>query len=375
MKKDRIIYYSLELILIVFLIFTLFVENVFSKLSIGIVLIIYYVIVKKLLRKNNIVSISNSKQVKELMILLALAYVGMFYLVGIFVGYQKVNGLYRLVNLTKNIIPIIIIVIFTEKIRTYFLSYKIKYNNILTLIWTVLIDLLIYANVYKIATLSELLRVLGYILFSSISCNLLYNYLSKRYGEYSIIGYRLITILFVFIIPYTSNMYLYMRSFVRMVYPFVIYLIIEYCFAKTNFASNRKNRKANFISYGTTLAVMTMFIMLISCNFRYGILVIGSSSMTGTIDKGDVILFKSDKNEQIKVGDIIVFNKNDIRVVHRVIGIIKEGNDYKFKTKGDANDNEDKGTISKSELLGKVIFNIKELGKPTLWINEVFDNA
>ena len=91
MKKDRIIYYSLELILIVFLIFTLFVENVFSKLSIGIVLIIYYVIVKKLLRKNNIVSISNSKQVKELMILLALAYVGMFYLVGIFVGYQKVK--------------------------------------------------------------------------------------------------------------------------------------------------------------------------------------------------------------------------------------------------------------------------------------------
>lgn len=42
-------------------------------------------------------------------------------------------------------------------------------------------------------------------------------------------------------------------------------------------------------------------IMLISCQFRYGILVIGSGSMTGTINKGDAIIYETlDKDEEIK---------------------------------------------------------------------------
>ena len=116
---------------------------------------------------------------------------------------------------------------------------------------------------------------------------------------------------------------------------------------------------------------MTSFVMLISCKFKYGALVIGSGSMTGAIDKGDAILYSRDEN--VKIGDIIVFEKENTRVVHRVVDIEKSNGQYKFITKGDANKNEDLGYVTSSQLKGKVIFKIKYIGRPTLWINDVFD--
>ncbi len=32
--------------------------------------------------------------------------------------------------------------------------------------------------------------------------------------------------------------------------------------------------------------------MVVSCRFRYGTLVIGTGSMTGTINKGDIIIYE-----------------------------------------------------------------------------------
>ena len=41
--------------------------------------------------------------------------------------------------------------------------------------------------------------------------------------------------------------------------------------------------------------------MLISCKFKFGVLVIGSGSMTGTINKGDIVLYETyGKNDELK---------------------------------------------------------------------------
>jgi len=45
---------------------------------------------------------------------------------------------------------------------------------------------------------------------------------------------------------------------------------------------------------------MVLITMLISCQFKYGILVIGSESMTGTINVGDAVIYESYNNETIK---------------------------------------------------------------------------
>ena len=44
-----------------------------------------------------------------------------------------------------------------------------------------------------------------------------------------------------------------------------------------------------------------------------------------------------------------------------------------FKTKGDANAMIDDFYVVKDNLMGKVLFKIKYIGKPTLWLRKVFD--
>ena len=94
--------------------------------------------------------------------------------------------------------------------------------------------------------------------------------------------------------------------------------------------------------------------------------------MSGSIEKGDVIVFKSKKNN-IKEGDVIVFKKEKIKVVHRVIAIKNVNNEFRYYTKGDANIMADEKYVTKSDLMGKVLIRIRYIGKPTLWLRQLFD--
>ena len=134
----------------------------------------------------------------------------------------------------------------------------------------------------------------------------------------------------------------------------------------------KKESKGNIVSV-LSFSVMAAFIMLVSCKFRYGALVIGSGSMRKTIDKGDVIVYDSgiDK-DTIEVGDILVIDKEDRILVHRVIKIDTRNNAKLYYTKGDNNQTQDDGYIKEDAILGRVNFSIPIIGRPTVWLNEMF---
>ena len=112
--------------------------------------------------------------------------------------------------------------------------------------------------------------------------------------------------------------------------------------------------------------------MLISCKFYYGILVIGSDSMSKTIEKGDVVFFVADK-DSVHEKDVIVFNRKDVKIVHRVVKKVNINDGVRYYTKGDANKELDDFYTEDKDLIGKVIFKVKYIGKPTLWLRNVFD--
>ena len=120
------------------------------------------------------------------------------------------------------------------------------------------------------------------------------------------------------------------------------------------------------------LCIITVIIvMLISCKFKYGVLVIGSGSMTGTINKGDIILYEKYKNtDDIKVGNIIVFYEDDIKVIHRIIDQKLMGEETRYYTKGDANQKQDEGYRETKDIIGQVKARIPYMGWFTLWIND-----
>lgn len=372
MKTDKIKIYVLDFILLAILSFALFVPNIFNKTAIATLFTICAIIAAFTIKKRKLESI-HTKKVTMLLIFFAIIYLLVFYLLGIYFGYYKAVFTLGINTIINQIIPMIFIIISGEILRNILLAQNTKENKILTFIIMVLLDVIIYYNIYDMNSYEKMLEIIGFTLFASISCNLLYNYISIRYGIKGNIYYRLITILYIYIIPYIPNVYLFFRSILRMIYPYIIYQVLEYTFAKSNMIVAVEDKRKNMISK-VIFGIVTMILaMLISCQFKYGILIIGSGSMTGTINKGDAIFYERyQPKDEIKIGQIIIFYKDNVKIVHRVINIKKVNGETRYITKGDANQNEDEKYITNKDIIGIYKFRISYIGYPSIWIRDIF---
>lgn len=371
MKRDKLKIYILETLLCLTLFLALFVSKSINKVFLAIILTIFAVIIKKTIKNKKIDSIY-IKQVYWLMLGFAIIYIIAFYIMGLYFGYYKSPTTFGFSTIINFIIPFIVIIISSETIRKTLITKKDKISKFLVFIIMVLIDLIIYTGVYNLSNLEDLLTVIGFILFSSIACNLLYNYIAIRFSIKGIIIYRLITILYVYFLPIIPNVYIFFRSFLRMLYPYIIYLVLEYTYSKRNFATEYKNKKKNVLTITTGMIITSIIIGLISCQFNYGVLVIGTGSMTGTIDKGDVIVYQKYDNRDIEIDNIIMFEKENKKIIHRVIDVVSVNKEVRYFTKGDANQDQDEGYITTSNIKGLYKFKIKYIGYPTIWIRDIF---
>lgn len=372
MRIDKFRVYAIEFALLTLLSFALFVPNVLSKHIIAVALIISSAIAGVCIKARKVSSI-NSKKVNKMMIAFGVIYLVGFYVMGIYLGFYKSGYKFGFSTIINHILPMAIIIATSEYIRKIFLSQNIKYSSFIAFIITVLIDIIIYYNVYTVNTYSKMLEVIGYSLLASIACNLLYNYISNRYGMKPNVIFRLITVLYVFIIPVIPNVYLFFRSVLRVIYPFVIYYTLEYSFTVKKIVVSAKSKKRNTVIFCIVIAIAASVVALVSCQFKVGALVVGSESMTGAINKGDVIIVeKNDDNDEIEVGQIIVFSKNNVKIVHRVIEIKNINGEKRYITKGDINQKEDEGYVTEDEIIGLCKLKIKYIGYPSIWIRDIF---
>ena len=380
MEKDKIRVFILEILLIILLFFALFALNIFSRKILALSLGIYAIIVSLFLKKRRFPSI-NKKQVTTLMVVFSMLYIAIFYLLGLYFGFERSKILFSFRTIIDFILPLSIIIISSEWIRGTFLSHKLEIGYktkkkdlsiVFTYISMVIIDLLIYTEVYNVRVLDDFLTVLGFIFFSSLSCNLLYNYITNRYGIKGVIIFRLITVLFAYIIPIVPDLYIFFRSFLRMLYPYLIYLVFEKMFSKNDYSMGRQEKRKEMIGNTLIIALAAALVMLISCEFRYGIIVVGSESMTGTINKGDAVVFEKYTNQEIKNGQVIIFNYNNIQTIHRVVEVQRINGEYRYYTQGDANKRKDEDYRTKEDIYALVDLKVKYIGYPTLWVRELF---
>lgn len=379
--SNKLKIYLLEILLIGVLFFTLFVSNIINKLTLSLIMVLFTVLVHFVVKRKSTNSIYE-KQVTLLMFIFAALYLGIFYLMGLHYGYVKTKYVFALNNIINHLIPTLIIIITSEILRNKFINedavLKIKnrkYDISIGLIYIamVLVDLIIYTGIYDLTNLDDFLTAIGFVLFASLSCNLLYNYMSKRYGPNGIIVFRLITSLYVYIMPIIPDVYLFFRTFFRIICPYFIYLVFESTYSKGDFAVAYKDRKMNIISTSLLLIAVVLLIMLVSCEFRFGIVVVGSESMNGTINKGDAIIYERYDDGDIRKGQVVIFDYDNVKTIHRISRIRKVNQEIRYYTKGDANDKEDNGYRTASEIKGLVKLRIKYIGIPSLWLRSLFN--
>lgn len=382
MKTGKLKLYILEFVLVAALFFTLFASYIETRWFLAIVLLVYLIVIKLLVQRKVAKSIYN-KQIVLLLGIFALIYLAVFYALGMHFGFSRSKYLFTLNNIFNIVIPTAIIIVVAEMIRSILINqdgvfkirgHKVNLSLFLIYISMVLIDYDLYARAFNLSNLEDFLTAIGLILFASMANNLLFNYLSKRFGSQSIILYRLITVLYMYLIPFQPEVYIFLRIFLRILYAFILYLIMERTYAKSDFALSYKERKKSIVWTTIIFIIVTLMIMLISCQFRYGIIVIGSQSMTGTINKGDAIIYEQNRGgKKIYKGQIVMFVYNDIKTIHRVVEIKNINGEVRYYTKGDANKEYDTGYRLNSDIEGIVRIKIKYIGMPTLWVRSLFE--
>ena len=381
MKIDKLKLYIVEFVLIAVLFFTLFASYIETRWFLAIFLILFFLVIKWFIKGREVKSIYN-RQVLILLSIFAIIYLAIFYALGIHYGFAKSKYLFNISNILGVVLPTIIIIVLSELIRNILINQdgiikirgrKINLSILLIYLSMILIDYDLYARMYNLSHLEDFLTAFGLILFASMANNLLFIYLSKRFGSRPIIAYRLITVLYMYLIPYQPDVYIFLRIFLRILYVFILYMVMERTYSKNDFAVSYREKRRNIFWTCIIFVVVTLMIMLISCQFRYGIIVIGSTSMEGTIDKGDAIIYEQYHGDRIEKGQIVMFVYNDIKTIHRVVEVKNINGQTRYYTKGDANKDYDTGFRTTEDIEGLVRVKIKYIGLPTLWLRSLFE--
>jgi signal peptidase len=107
----------------------------------------------------------------------------------------------------------------------------------------------------------------------------------------------------------------------------------------------------------------SVFIIITSLNiFGFQMFIVKSGSMEPKIHTGSVVIDHTATNYKLK--NVITFKIANSRdtVTHRIVQINTKDGVTSYRVKGDANSTPDPGPVLKSNVVGKVLFSIPELG-------------
>ena len=368
--KDKRTLYIVTAIIFVSLFVSLFVGTGISRVFTACMLIPLTIITCLLVKKKVIYSI-NKREVLLLMSVLGVIYIILNHMSGLWFGYRKALSFLSAQVLLRYVLPIAVIIIAMEIIRSVLLAQKDTCVSIMCYLSCFMADILMSSNLRGITSFNKFMDVVGLALLPAISANVLYHHLSKRYGFLPVTVYRLLTTLYVYFIPVVPNMPDALSSVIKILLPVGILLFISVLFDKKERIARQNKGKGVYVVTAISVIVMISIAMLISCQFRYGALVIATDSMTGEINKGDMIVYDSYRGQDIKEGQIIVFQENNSKIVHRVVEIKKIDGESRYYTKGDANEDLDSGYRTEADIVGLTDMKVAYVGYPTLWLREL----
>ncbi len=373
MTKDKKVLYVISFFIFAVLFAALFVNVGSSKIVAACLLAPLTAATVLLVKKRRAFSI-NKKEVLLLCGIVAVLYVVLYQITGIFLQFYKNPYFVNPNLLLSTILPLAVIIISSEMIRTVLLAQNDKLVSLLAYVCCVLAEILAFSNLEGITSFNRFMDLVGLTLFPAVTANAYYHFVSKRYGALPNIVFRLITTLYVYFIPITTGISDALTACVKIFLPIVMLVLISAMFEKKKKPAVKKSGTLSKICAMISVVIILSVSMLISCHFRYGAIVIATESMTGEINKGDMIIYEQYDNQVIREGQVIVFQQQNNRIIHRVVKIETIGNEVRYYTKGDFNEDMDAGYRTKADIVGLTNVKIPYVGHPTLWLRDLLEN-
>ena len=374
MNKDKKIIYLTSSLSIAVLLVALFTVKSNGRLITACLLAMITPAVCLLIKKRSSASIAK-KEVLAVMSLLAVLIAVATEFSGIYFGYAKNPYFVNPSILLNHVIPTAVVIITVEFIRHALISQKNRFADFSAFVIGVLAEVIAFSGVAGIQNFNHFMNLIGMTLFPAITANLFYNYISKRYGAMPNVAYRIILTLYSYFLAQTTAMGDALAACIKIITPIIISMFIAALFAKRKKNAIKKGGKLSLIGSALAFSIIVAVAILISCQFRFGAIVIATESMTGEINKGDMIIYERYDDQPIKEGQVIVFKHNENKIIHRVIRIENLENEVRYYTKGDANMDEDIGYRTESDIIGLTDVKLSFVGYPTLWLRELLSGS
>ena len=158
--------------------------------------------------------------------------------------------------------------------------------------------------------------------------------------------------------------------------------VIYYYLTDDNSAARRK-RISRAVKYAPRNPVLTLFnlgaaVLSVAFFLQFFVIypvVILTGSMTGTMDRGSLVIMRRIPYEEVyhrvEVGTVLHYHVGRVEFVHRVIDFTYSDGERLFVTKGDANEFPDPGPLAQVDVIGTPIFTIPLIGYPNVLIRSV----
>jgi len=377
LKKNHIILLSIEVLLLLFLVINIFITKIFTNTNMNYILLwgislIFLMLTVGLEKEKKVYK----TDVMQLIVIYVITYFMIIYIFGLFVGFIKSPYSITVIDILKNITPVLLIIIFQELIRYIVISKSKEKKLVIVVMTTVFIafDILLLLPHYN---LNEIMNVFEFVVLVSIPSiinNLLFTYISYKSGYKTTIVYRLLMEVSLFILPIYPELGLYIKSVIAIVFPLIVFLGINSFFARNTINVTKKKRILMFLFWGPVSMGLICMVVLISGFFKVQGIAVGSGSMSPQINKGDAVLVEKLTNDEIHfldIGHVIAYEKEGILVIHRIVDMYYKEGKLVYQTKGDNNENNDNYIVEINELKGIVRFRFPYIGYPSVWINEL----
>ena len=208
-----------------------------------------------------------------------------------------------------------------------------------------------------------------------IAKNVLHSYISMKSDWKPASIYELFTKLYLWLSPILPNAPWIMVAIIETTIPTILFFYIRYANSKNSEIKSRQEIENVNPKNSIPLVVLVILVIWFTIGvFPIKPIAIASGSMEKELYVGDVVIVKKCNANDIVNGDIIQYQMKGYTVIHRVIEKKQKNGEYYFTTKGDNNPSEDKESVKEDQVLGKVIFKVKYLGYPAIWLNIIQSN-
>ena len=303
-----------------------------------------------------------------------LIYIIIYALSGIFLTYGKNPYLTTFSGIITNLWIFGVEIVAKEYIRFQLIQNvygrdKIKIAILLSAVYIVG-DIGVWQFMTNTLSFAFVFRIIAQSIFPSLCKNILCSYIAINSSCYSAILYNLVTNLYFWIAPILPNSPWIMNAILDSSIAIILFLYIR--FAK--YKSSKFVTKQELKDSDPKNIIILIILVILAILFAIGIfpikpIAIATGSMEKELMVGDVAIIQKVDAKDIVVGDIIEYTEDNHSVVHRVIQKKQVNGIYYFITKGDNNNTADSGYVTEKQVIGKVIFKIRYIGYPAIWLN------